>query len=1070
MQNLNVQDETGQEGEQRLLLTKTIENLKQQVIGTQTSDLSQIYNGQVVIEGSLTINDIQAFSPKTRIVVNEKEIPHNISNSFWMKSLKQEIRTEKFTIANSNMQSGHVVTTLLNGHPIQDFVLSNVKSPRGFVHLRFENAAVEGDVNGLNGNIPSLLYQINQTAVPRHGQRVIVKGLVELRGKLSVRNLVTNAVNESPIKDFVISSQKQVDFAAPVKAQEVKINELIISDSFSFDRFNNVDIKNFLLEAKRIDQPLELESLNINSFSATNLNTMFFESHQFDEFIKTLESQFQTESIKRNLRIRGNVDFKSSIILNTLNENTAFNDFVSLLVLKSNTNIDIGGHKTFQSLTVRDNLHSKLINDFPLNRLLYQSLSRNDGKQTLSSEFFAKNLKTKEMSTSNLNKINFDQFIDKTRLHLPLKGNFRIGELLADNLDSMSSSFEFTNILRSIQYPKRVNWTTITANVVDASLHSSSNLERLISNAVYKKGAPQIITGKVQLNDGKVFIKKLVKNDGIIIASLNGVNLLELFSDSVKNDSINIQTVSGINQFLAPIYVGELKMEPKAFFESEEINNINVANFNQTIARPSDIISSEKVFAYLHADEIYIVGRINTIPVESIVFVTGNVTLPSLGFDSLEVDFLKTYTFSDFSLLHFLENRMRKYGPNQEVNGYVEIESLDILKDTIMFSINRVPIDELVFLQSDQIQEIVGHVSVLGNITLKGPSIIRTINEIDFVDFIRSSVSRHQYHNIEMLQLPAVELRNGLSTKHFINGHRINELLSSDAHIPKVVDLLSLMELVKSKISNIENIRGSKSSRSKRLLYIDYDPEVQITYDGSHRRCADEIVEASNHNSIIVKEKRESEMNVDFKSLFITVKPNLKCRQNYVTSRSMEIWWIYKNNQEAPESMRNFSFPNEISDLKFIESKNNVLMILTMTNLTSLASEISFLKLDKTENDWFEAQPKIIGFNHITISAIIETPMNQFLVVSSFDKTAPSDFVSIFQFDSSRNEFIEKQRRFSGEKFDIILSVNVLPKSRLMKARTFLVLAKEGGRVLYIYRLKDDTQGENNQLFRLTTL
>lgn len=1056
LQNLNVLDDDQNE---RVALTQTVENLKRQVIGTKTSDLSQIYNGQVVIEGSLTLKDVNTFSTNTRIVVDNKEVPQKISSSFWMKSLKQEIKSEKFTIGSSKTKSGHVVTSLLNSHPIQDFFHSNAKSPRGPVHLRFENAIVEGDVRGLRGNIPSLLYSINQTAVLRRGLPVTVHGSIEFREKLSVRKLLTDKVNDSPVKDFVVPYQKIVNFAAPKVIKKAVVSQIIIGDNISIDQFNNIDTKSFLTDAKRIDQPFELESLKVKTFIAANLNTNFFESHEFNEFIRTLENQFQTEAIKPNLRIAGSVEFKSNIFLGTLNDKTVFDEFVNMLVSKESSNTDIGGLKTFQDLTVRSELTSKFINSFVLDRLLHKSLSKDNSKQTITGEFFAKNLRTNAIFAKEVNEMTWDQFVDRTRLHLPLKGNFQVDELNAENLETTTSSFEFVNIMRTIQHPKRTNWATVTANNVESSVQKSTPLGRIISSAVYKTGPLQVITGKTQIDTANLYVKKLFKSDGIVISSLSAVNVHELFSDSVKNQSDKIQVISGITQFLSPMYVDDLKIGANAYFDSTVMNNINLLDFNRTIARPKDVISSEKSFAYLHAEEIELLGKINGVPLDSIVFVINNeVTLPSLSFNSLELINLETFMFFDYSFGHFLENRMRKHGePIQEVNGFVTIQSLDIHKDSRMSSINSVPIDELVFQQSDQLQDIQGHVIVIGNITLKGPCNFGTINDVDFADFVRNSVLRFHNHIVNVLQLPAVELMRGLVTNHSINGHRIRELLSSDAHIPKVADLLSLTKHVQSQISNINELKRSKSARSKRLLYIDYDPEVEISYNGSGRRCVDEVVEAAKHNSIVVREKRESEMTVELKSVTITVKPNLQCRQNVVSSRDLEIWWINKGDPENNEFMRNFSFPNEVVDVKFLESKGgDVFMILTTLNETS---GIGFLKLARSENDWFEAQPTIKGFNRVTRSSIIETPKQQFLVVSSFDETSPKDFISIFKFDPIRNEFLENQRKFSGEKFDIILGVSVLPKSRVLPSKTFLILAQERGRVLYIYRLKDDSQG-----------
>jgi hypothetical protein len=160
-------------------------------------------------------------------------------------------------------------------------------------------------------------------------------------------------------------------------------------------------------------------------------------------------------------------------------------------------------------------------------------------------------------------------------------------------------------------------------------------------------------------------------------------------------------------------------------------------------------------------------------------------------------------------------------------------------------------------------------------------------------------------------------------------------------------------------------------------------------------------------------------------------------------------------------TVENFKFDNSVSDVKFFEPRKDVfIMILTMQNEASKSSEIFVEKLDETVNPgWFEHQ-KITSLNFVTKSSIITTSDSRFLVVSSFTDTTPaaSDFVKIYEHDTKTDKFVDNSQRIPGEKFDIILSVKVEPKSRTIKPRSFLLLASERGKMLYIYRLKEDTK------------
>jgi hypothetical protein len=118
-----------------------------------------------------------------------------------------------------------------------------------------------------------------------------------------------------------------------------------------------------------------------------------------------------------------------------------------------------------------------------------------------------------------------------------------------------------------------------------------------------------------------------------------------------------------------------------------------------------------------------------------------------------------------------------------------------------------------------------------------------------------------------------------------------------------------------------------------------------------------------------------------------------------------------------------------------------------MQNPESRTSEKVIEKLDHSASkDWFEHQ-KFIDLNFIAKSSIVKTAQSRFLVVLTFIDTTPA-----------QSDYVKRQKKIPGKKFDIILGVNVAPKSRTMKPRTFLLLARERSKMLYIYRLKDGSK------------
>lgn len=59
------------------------------VVGTRVEDLSQVYNGKVVIKGSLKFSNVILDSPKTKLFVDETQFQLNVAEHFWMKTVDQ---------------------------------------------------------------------------------------------------------------------------------------------------------------------------------------------------------------------------------------------------------------------------------------------------------------------------------------------------------------------------------------------------------------------------------------------------------------------------------------------------------------------------------------------------------------------------------------------------------------------------------------------------------------------------------------------------------------------------------------------------------------------------------------------------------------------------------------------------------------------------------------------------------------------------------------------------------------------------------------------------------------------
>jgi hypothetical protein len=63
--------------------------LARHIIGTRIDDLSQLYTGKVIINGTLTLQNLQMAENKSRILVDNRQFDIGIADKYWMKSINQ---------------------------------------------------------------------------------------------------------------------------------------------------------------------------------------------------------------------------------------------------------------------------------------------------------------------------------------------------------------------------------------------------------------------------------------------------------------------------------------------------------------------------------------------------------------------------------------------------------------------------------------------------------------------------------------------------------------------------------------------------------------------------------------------------------------------------------------------------------------------------------------------------------------------------------------------------------------------------------------------------------------------
>lgn len=60
-----------------------------QIVGTRKEDLLQLYSGNVIIEGSLTVHNLKSDSPRTEVYVNGDPFLTDVENYYWVDDRSQ---------------------------------------------------------------------------------------------------------------------------------------------------------------------------------------------------------------------------------------------------------------------------------------------------------------------------------------------------------------------------------------------------------------------------------------------------------------------------------------------------------------------------------------------------------------------------------------------------------------------------------------------------------------------------------------------------------------------------------------------------------------------------------------------------------------------------------------------------------------------------------------------------------------------------------------------------------------------------------------------------------------------
>lgn len=163
------------------------------LVGSNVSDLLQIYSNKVKIMGNLKVKNIQLLEG-TKLIVSGQESILNFPQKYWLKNTYQIIPVH-FEVAKG-VTSPHLDTIYLNDREISKYVTNDDSKFIG--NFYFSNLHVDGNITlNTNGNYYPNLRKLESEAVKLNGRFVL---LMYVNVKMTVIIISVFSATQSPVE------------------------------------------------------------------------------------------------------------------------------------------------------------------------------------------------------------------------------------------------------------------------------------------------------------------------------------------------------------------------------------------------------------------------------------------------------------------------------------------------------------------------------------------------------------------------------------------------------------------------------------------------------------------------------------------------------------------------------------------------------------------------------------------------------------------------------------------------------------------------------------------------------
>lgn len=952
------------------------------IIGTELEDLSQVYNGKVIIKGSLKLKRLTLDRPKSAIFSKSGIFDLNIIDKYWMKNIDQTFDQCTFT---NLIKMPQIHTKYLNNHPTDDYQTID-RNPTYHMNLIMQSVVIHGNIYP-SPNIQTKLSEISKNHIRRNSNNVKIIGHKNFIGNFVVDSFVCPTMNTLSSNFYQKKKiQSELEFFSTKQFSEIRVIGNVVSNIGNYDilAFNECNLFDFHKNALTTIQPFAIDKIHFNRVFANDIHVEMIDQIHVNDWIQMIEQSVGVNGSIQEIHINGNVHFNADLFLTTIN-GVHFDTYLNEMITTQN-----GGKITAQTyftdtVNVRQ-LFTHEIENIHIIDWFINSLQAN-AEQTITGEWSIETVNANTLWTSKINNVPISKLIDVTAKEIKIKSDVTAklieidGSLYGETLCPVSSIFNaITNI------PKRKNLPSLTVygNTIWHD-NKQSKLDLLLTQAI-TNNSDQLITASISIEKPTILGQMWCKE------RINNIDLREIYNDALKATISEFQMITGAKQFTNGLIVNNVITEKD--LQIPIINNVDIVQLNGTIFRLSNqrnILSGMKQFeVHPLIGKLWTKRTINGVYANDIVHVKPIIMLPPVAFHETiyinsSLDFIDCVNKLSFNF--FLKNRLRITGPLQEIHNVITFKNLICNGTIILPSINGIDPATIVVKNSNSMQEIIDDKRIFGNVILGGPAVISNVNQKSLTETYMNALALDHTENIRRFEtFGGVTLLNGITIQRQINDVNIEAVMSWKP--PTVREMLQMSEETMAIVQETQRLQREHSVK-KVVMYLDFAKNIEIVNDYHSNRPITFAVESLQsgekcnltHRCVCpfqytirvtpvqriyinrmpyfqrTMKLNSQHLNVTIKTSFISTCQEKKLSTTTTTTSSdTKIDWITEPNKFI---YSNIEYKSLIRNAELIDTMNNQFLLLLFENGTILMSEFNH-----QNNNWYRLNTMYSQWNH----------------------------------------------------------------------------------------------------------